>query len=172
MRFCLRSFLFLVARFRNPKFAIRNRSAPFPFALSRRYGTIAPFIPSFPKVFAEFYLSPKAKAESTDSLALRKIAPLIHDVRGERVIFDSDLARIYGVSAKALNQAVKRNAERFPEDFAFRLIRSEFDRLRSQFVTSNDTSLNRSQFVTSKTRGGRRYLREQLQGLAYHSAES
>ena len=69
-------------------------------------------------------------------------------MRGQRVILDSDLAGIYGVPPKALNQAVKRNAERFPEDFAFRLTRSEFNSLRSQFVTSNETALNRSQFVT------------------------
>lgn len=81
-------------------------------------------------------------------MALQKIAPLIHEIRGERVILDADLARIYGVPVKALNQAVKRNTERFPHDFAFRLTRSEFDDLRSQLVTSNYGALNRSQFVT------------------------
>ena len=75
------------------------------------------------------------KAENTDKLALQKIAPLIHEIRGERVILDSDLAKIYGVAIKALNQAVKRNAERFPEDFAFRLTQDEFSSLRSQIVT-------------------------------------
>jgi len=82
----------------------------------------------------------------SENVALQKIAPLIHEIRGERVILDSDLACIYGVSVKALNQAIKRNAERFPEDFVFRLTRSEFeDSLRSQFVTSS-------------SHGGRRYL--------------
>jgi len=103
------------------------------------------------------------------NIALQKIAPLIHEIRAERVILDSDLAAIYGVSVKALNQAIKRNAERFPEDFVFRLTRSEFeDSLRSQFVTSYsrsqiatlkspaDSNL-RSQIVISKGRGGRRY---------------
>ncbi|MGZ8842953.1 MAG: ORF6N domain-containing protein [Pyrinomonadaceae bacterium] len=90
-------------------------------------------------------MSHKAAIKGSDNLALQKIAPLIHQLRGERVILDSDLARIYGVPAKALNQAVKRNADRFPEDFAFRLTLAEFTSLRSQFVTS-------------KGRGGRRYV--------------
>jgi len=90
-------------------------------------------------------LSPKT---TPDNLALQKITPLIHEIRGERVILDSDLARIYGVSVKALNQAVKRNAERFPEDFAFRLTSDEWQTLRSQNVTSKTTITNRSQFVT------------------------
>jgi hypothetical protein len=62
------------------------------------------------------------------------------------VILDSDLARLYGVPTKALNQAIKRNSERFPSDFAFELSQNEWERLRSQIVTSN------------QTRGGRRYL--------------
>jgi hypothetical protein len=91
----------------------------------------------------------------SENVALQKIAPLIHEIRGERVILDSDLARIYGVSVKALNQAIKRNAERFPEDFVFRLTRSEFeDSLRSQFVTSSSASpTNRSQFATGSPLG-------------------
>lgn len=71
----------------------------------------------------------------SDNLALQKIAPLIHEIRSERVILDSDLASIYGVPVKALNQAVKRNAGRFPEDFAFQLTNDEWQPLRSQFVT-------------------------------------
>lgn len=56
-------------------------------------------------------------------------------LRGHSVMLDSDLARIYGVSTKALNQAVRRNVERFPEDFMFQLSTVEADRLRSQSVT-------------------------------------
>ena len=51
-------------------------------------------------------------------------------------MFDSDLARLYGVTTKALNQAVLRNADRFPDDFAYRLTQQEFTALRSQIVTS------------------------------------
>jgi len=65
------------------------------------------------------------------------IARRIHSVRGQRVMLDSDLAELYGVETRALNQAVKRNAGRFPGDFVFRLSREEASnlrRLRSQFV--------------------------------------
>ncbi len=61
----------------------------------------------------------------------------IHLIRGLRVMLDSDLAELYGVRTKALNQAVTRNAARFPSDFAFQLDTSEVTRLRSQLVTSS-----------------------------------
>lgn len=60
----------------------------------------------------------------------------IHLVRGVRVILDADLARLYGVSTKRLNEAVSRNLERFPSDFMFRLGRAEATILKSQFATS------------------------------------
>ena len=61
----------------------------------------------------------------------------ILSIRGQRVIVDSDLAELYGVETRALNQAVNRNAQRFPDDFAFRLTTEEFSHLRSQTVTSS-----------------------------------
>ena len=73
------------------------------------------------------------------------ITPVIRTIRGQKVILDSDLARIYGVPTKAFNRAVKRNAQRFPADFMFQLTRDEFESLRCQIGTSN-------------TRGGRRFL--------------
>ncbi|MBI4735220.1 MAG: ORF6N domain-containing protein [candidate division NC10 bacterium] len=81
---------------------------------------------------------------------------MIVTVRGERVILDHHLARLYGVTTKALNQAVRRNPGRFPTDFVFQLSFQEVTGLRSQIVTSNAAS-DRSQFVTG-SRGGRRYL--------------
>jgi ORF6N domain len=63
--------------------------------------------------------------------------PLIFAIRNQRVILDNDLTRIYGVPTKALNQAVKRNAERFPVDFAFQLSRLELANLKSQVMTSS-----------------------------------
>jgi hypothetical protein len=63
-----------------------------------------------------------------------EIERAIRIVRGQRVMLDSDLARVYGVSTAALNQGVKRNADRFPEDFAFRLTQQEFTALLSQDV--------------------------------------
>jgi len=59
----------------------------------------------------------------------------IHFVRGKKVILDRDLAELYGVQAKVLNQAVKRNIGRFPEDFMFQLTIEEAESSRSQFVT-------------------------------------
>ena len=72
------------------------------------------------------------------------IASLIHVVRGRRVMFDADLARLYGVATKRLNEQVRRNQARFPDDFAFQLTPTEATALRSQIATSN------------KGRGGRR----------------
>ncbi len=61
----------------------------------------------------------------------------ILSIRGLNVILDADLAELYGVETRALNQAVRRNADRFPEDFAFRLTTDEFANLRSQSVISS-----------------------------------
>lgn len=74
-------------------------------------------------------------------------------LRGHKVVLDKDLAELYGVETKALNRAVKRNLDRFPEDFMFRLTARESESLRCQIGTSS----LRSQSVTSN-RGGRRYL--------------
>lgn len=89
----------------------------------------------------------------------------IHEIRGQRVMMDSDLAEMYGVETKVLNQAVKRNIERFPEDFMFQLTKGEWEILRSQFATTNlienqEDKVLRSQIVTSKPmekRGGKQY---------------
>lgn len=61
----------------------------------------------------------------------------IHVIRGHRVMLDEDLAELYGVLTKVLNQAVDRNRERFPTDFAFQLMPHEFTDLKSQIVTSS-----------------------------------
>jgi hypothetical protein len=81
----------------------------------------------------------------SQGVAVADIQSLIVDIRGVKVIPDWALARLYSVRTGALNQAVARNRGRFPEDFAFQLTEAEFDRLMSQFVTSN-------------ARGGRRKL--------------
>jgi len=65
------------------------------------------------------------------------IERLIFLLRGQKVMFDKDLAELYGVETKALKQAVKRNIERFPSDVVFELTEMEFKNLRSQFVTSS-----------------------------------
>jgi len=68
---------------------------------------------------------------------VENIGPLIRTIRGKKVILDADLARIYGVPTRALNQAVKRNLHRFPDDFLFQLTVEESENLKSQFVTSS-----------------------------------
>ena len=66
----------------------------------------------------------------------QKILNRIHVIRGEKVILDKDLAELYGVETKVFNQSVKRNQDRFPRDFMFTLTDKEWQKLRSQFVTS------------------------------------
>ena len=68
---------------------------------------------------------------------LQPIQNKIYEIRGQRVMLDRDLAAIYQVATKVLNQAVKRNIKRFPPDFMFQLTRQEFTNLKSQIVTSN-----------------------------------
>lgn len=73
------------------------------------------------------------------------VLPTIHSIRRQNVVLDADVARLYGVPTKRLNEAVRRNQARFPDDFAFQLSAEEFKALRSQTATSNG-------------RGGRRHL--------------
>jgi len=75
-----------------------------------------------------------------------KLDELIREVRGQKVMLDTDLARIYGIPTFRFNEAIKRNRERFPEDFMFRLTAAQFAALTSQFAMSK------------KGRGGRRTL--------------
>jgi hypothetical protein len=78
-----------------------------------------------------------SKKSATDLLiGPDKIQSMIHVIRGQRVMLDFDLARLYGVPTSALNQAVQRNEDRFPEDFAYQLSRQEFTDLISQIVIS------------------------------------
>jgi hypothetical protein len=89
-------------------------------------------------------------------VASKRIDRLIREIRGERVMLDSDIASLYSVETKALNQAVRRNLERFPRDFMFRVTAEEFDELRRQ----SGTSALRSQIATLKLGRGqhRKYL--------------
>lgn len=89
---------------------------------------------------------------------------LIHYVRGQQVMIDSDLARLYNVETKRLNESVKRNAKRFPESFCFQLTEDEYVDLRLQIATSNTEN--------TSSKGGRRYLPYVFteQGIAMLSA--
>src|SRR5690606_15804563 len=77
---------------------------------------------------------PVAEARIMD-LSRKEIGQKIYLIRGHRVMLDSDLADLYGVETKALNQAVRRNQGRFPDDFMFPLTKEEHEILRSQIVT-------------------------------------
>ncbi len=74
---------------------------------------------------------------STAIIPNERIAQAIFVIRGQKVMLSQDLAALYGVAVKALNQAVKRHAARFPADFVFQLTSDEFDNLKSQIVTSS-----------------------------------
>ena len=71
----------------------------------------------------------------TDIVSVSHIEQSIHLIRGPRVMLVSDLARLYGVTTKRLNEQVRRNIDRFPQDFMFQLTREEYDALRSQIAT-------------------------------------
>lgn len=86
------------------------------------------------------------KVPKTQLTVYKRVEGMIFSLRGEKVILDSDLASIYGVTTARLNQQVKRNADRFPRDFIFQLSKKEFESLMLQFATSNGS------------RGGRRKL--------------
>ncbi len=73
----------------------------------------------------------------TEIVPMKKIASKIYIIRGTRVMLDRDLASLYGVQTKVLKQSVRRNINRFPEDFMFELSKEDFKNWRSQFVTSN-----------------------------------
>src|SRR5262249_33643923 len=108
------------------------------------------------EVFNNFDSMPK----SSTKLSSNQLVRLIHEIRGERVMLDSDLASIYGVETKALNRAVKRNRDRFPKDFVFQLFENEWKKLRYQTGTSSlgaEHQPLRYQIGTSSLRhGGRR----------------
>jgi hypothetical protein len=81
-----------------------------------------------------------------------KIEALIRSIRDQKVILDADLARIYGVPTKRLNEQVKRNRKRFPADFMFQLTRVEWLALRSQYALSESIPRNRSQIATGSAK--------------------
>lgn len=104
--------------------------------------------------------------EIGDMNELETIRSRIHEIRGARVMLDFDLAKMYGVETRVLNQAVKRNIERFPEDFMFQLTKGEWEILKSQigissFAENQEDEVLKSQIVTSKPvekRGGTQKL--------------
>jgi hypothetical protein len=85
----------------------------------------------------------------TELILAPDVVRLIHSVRDQRVILDADLAGLYGVPTKRLNEQYRRNVNRFPGDFAFQLKPDEWAALRSQIATLNIDGTMRSQFATA-----------------------
>jgi hypothetical protein len=79
----------------------------------------------------------------------------IYTIREQQIMLDSDLAELYGVESKRLNEQVKRNIERFPEKFRFQLSEEEYENLKSQFVTSRTDNSLRSQIATLENQKGK-----------------
>ncbi|MDQ3683699.1 MAG: ORF6N domain-containing protein [Bacteroidota bacterium] len=73
---------------------------------------------------------------------IQSIQNRIYEIRGERVMLDFDIAQLYEVETKALNQAVKCNLKRFPEDFMFRLTLAKWEAMRSQSVTASQDTIS------------------------------
>ena len=99
-----------------------------------------------------FFVVPLQSQRFSTMNEIATIQRKIYEIRGQKVILDRDLAALYQVETRVLNQAVKRNIERFPEDFMFQLTWEEAEVLRSQFVMSSE-DFPRSQFVTLKGKG-------------------
>jgi hypothetical protein len=78
-----------------------------------------------------------------ESLQIEEVVSMIYFIRNEKVMLDRDLARLYGVNTKALKQAVRRNRERFPDDFMFELGHTEYSGIRSQIVTIENSNTQR-----------------------------
>jgi hypothetical protein len=112
-----------------------------------------------------------AAPKQPSTISARAIDAMIREIRGERVMLDRDLARVYGVPTFRFNEAIKRNKNRFPPDFMFQLDRAEFEDLKSQAamattegaVNSSQIAMSSakesaliSQIAMSKRRGGRR----------------
>ena len=89
-------------------------------------------MPGIIVIFTEYYLNVQ-----TMSNEMILIQDLIHEIRGKKVMLDFDLARLYQVETRALNQAVQRNLDRFPDDFMFKLENEDFKNLKSQIVISS-----------------------------------
>ncbi|MBZ0184477.1 MAG: ORF6N domain-containing protein [Melioribacteraceae bacterium] len=104
----------------------------------------------------------KIMTKTNNNITLYQAADIqkkILTIRGEQVMLDSDLALFYGVETRVLNHAVKRNADRFPEEFMYRLTSKEWNSLRAQFgILSAEDNLISQSVISKDKRGGRQKL--------------
>ncbi len=98
------------------------------------------------------------KEEHSILIPQENIKSRIYTLRGMQVMLDKDLAELYNVKTKRLNEQVRRNIDRFPQEFMFQLTDFEVDSLRSQFATSNIIRRESQNAIPTNLRGGRRYL--------------
>ena len=95
-------------------------------------------------------------AETMELMTVDNICNRVYIIRGQQVMLDYDLAEIYGYEVKRLNEQVKRNIVRFPEDFMFQLTKDEIDFVKSQIATSRNEDFSKSQFATLNVNGDKR----------------
>ena len=107
---------------------------------------------NLPIKYGRFFKFVAKTLKRTNMKMIQSIQNRIYEIRGERVMLDFDLAQLYEVETKALNQAVKRNSKRFPQDFMFRLTLAEWQGMRSQSVTASGSTNMRSQIVTAQSK--------------------
>jgi hypothetical protein len=111
---------------------------------------------TLPELATSVGMANSTKHPAKNLAPTRPVESLIHVIRGQKVMIDADLAALYEVPTKVLNQAVRRNIDRFPEDFAFLLSKDELKNWRSQTVTSNSAakmSLRRPPYVFTQEGG-------------------
>ena len=95
----------------------------------------------------------KSSANNPSGFSEERLDAMIHEIRGQRVMLDTDLARVYGVPTFRFNEAVKRNRNRFPPDFMFQLSGEEFDSLRSQIAMPKLEDSSQTAMSSRKHRG-------------------
>ena len=88
--------------------------------------------------------------DTTEVVPFERVASLIHILRGQKVMLDRDLAALYGVETRVLNQAVKRNKDRFPGDFMFALTRVEIMRISQSVISSPDLKFSNQQLTSER----------------------
>jgi hypothetical protein len=92
------------------------------------------------------------KSTASKTSVVAPVEPLIREIRGEKVILDTDLAQIYGIPTFRLNEAIKRNKNRFPPDFMFQLSQAEFEALKSQTAISETEGMANSSQIAMSSR--------------------
>jgi hypothetical protein len=116
---------------------LREARFNFSYKIDQKHGVVEVTLTVAVSLRSQFATLNIGRHKMTTAVSIGEIGNCIYFIRGSEVILDSDLARLYAVTPKRLNEQVKRNPSRFPQDFMFQLIPTEYDSLRSQFATLN-----------------------------------